>query len=87
MVHGQIKPSAQSPCWLVPTVIPYTRSWSPSRSRSPRAARAVEVSLAVLTVSGYIGGKLAFRYGVRVADEHTQAEGYVPDSDEAWQAH
>jgi uncharacterized membrane protein len=43
------------------------------------------VSLAVLALSGYIGGKLAFRYGVRVADEHTQAEGYVPDSDEAWQ--
>lgn len=35
------------------------------------------VSLAVLTVSGYLGGKLAYRYGVRVADEVTQAEGYV----------
>jgi uncharacterized membrane protein len=34
------------------------------------------VSLAVLGVSGYLGGKLAYRYGVRVADETTQAEGY-----------
>lgn len=34
------------------------------------------VSLAVLAVSGYLGGKLAYHYGVRVADEATQAEGY-----------
>jgi uncharacterized membrane protein len=34
------------------------------------------VSLAVLAVSGYLGGKLAYRYGVRVAEETTQAEGY-----------
>jgi uncharacterized membrane protein len=34
------------------------------------------VSLAVLGVSGYLGGKLAYRYGVRVADEQTQAEGF-----------
>ncbi|WP_433193877.1 DUF2231 domain-containing protein [Nocardia sp. CA-107356] len=33
-------------------------------------------ALAVLTVSGYLGGKLAYRYGVRVADETTQATGY-----------
>jgi uncharacterized membrane protein len=33
-------------------------------------------SLAVLAVSGYLGGKLAYRYGVRVADEATQAQGY-----------
>lgn len=36
------------------------------------------VSLAVLGVSGFLGGKLAYRYGVRVADESTQAEGYTP---------
>lgn len=35
------------------------------------------VSLAVLGVSGYLGGKLAYHYGVRVADEATQAEGYT----------
>lgn len=34
------------------------------------------ISLAVLGASGYLGGKLAYRYGVRVADEGTQAEGY-----------
>ncbi len=37
------------------------------------------VSLAVLGVSGFLGGKLAYRYGVRVAEESTQAEGYTPD--------
>jgi uncharacterized membrane protein len=33
-------------------------------------------SLAALAVSGYLGGKLAYRYGVRVAGEATQIEGY-----------
>jgi len=35
------------------------------------------VSLAVLGVSGFLGGKLAYHYGVRVADEATQAMGFV----------
>jgi uncharacterized membrane protein len=35
------------------------------------------VSLAVLGLSGFLGGKLAYRYGVRVADEATQAEGFT----------
>lgn len=34
------------------------------------------VSLLALTVSGYLGGKLAYHYGVRVADEATQATGF-----------
>ncbi|MFI6599540.1 DUF2231 domain-containing protein [Nonomuraea sp. NPDC050536] len=34
-------------------------------------------SLAVLSIAGYLGGKLAFRYGVRVADESAQAEGFT----------
>jgi uncharacterized membrane protein len=34
------------------------------------------VSVAALGVSGYLGGKLAYHYGVRVADEATQAQGY-----------
>jgi uncharacterized membrane protein len=34
------------------------------------------VSLALLGISGNLGGKLAFRYGVRVADEETQSEGF-----------
>lgn len=38
------------------------------------------VSLVALLVSGYLGGKLAFRYGVRVAEEHDQAEGFELDS-------
>jgi uncharacterized membrane protein len=35
------------------------------------------VALALLVVSGWLGGKLAYRYGVRVADEDAQLEGYV----------
>jgi uncharacterized membrane protein len=34
------------------------------------------VSLALVGAAGFLGGKLAYRYGVRVADERTQAEGY-----------
>jgi uncharacterized membrane protein len=34
------------------------------------------VGLLMLVVSGWLGGKLAYRYGVRVADETTQAEGF-----------
>jgi uncharacterized membrane protein len=35
------------------------------------------VSFAVLAVSGFLGGRLAYRFGVRVADETTQAEGFT----------
>lgn len=43
------------------------------------------VALVGLAVSGWLGGKLAYRYGVRVASESVQAEGYAaaganPDS-------
>lgn len=34
------------------------------------------VSLAALGVSGFLGGKLAYAYGIRVADEATQAAGF-----------
>jgi uncharacterized membrane protein len=34
------------------------------------------VALLLLTASGWLGGRLTYRYGVRVADEVTQAEGY-----------
>ena len=34
------------------------------------------VALALLSVSGWLGGKLAYRYGVRVADDDKQAEGF-----------
>jgi uncharacterized membrane protein len=34
------------------------------------------VGYAVVGASGYLGGKLAYHYGVRVADETTQSEGF-----------
>lgn len=34
------------------------------------------LALAALGVSGYLGGELAYHYGVRVADEGTQSHGY-----------
>ncbi len=34
------------------------------------------VALVLLSISGYLGGKLAYRYGVRVADEETQLTGF-----------
>jgi len=34
------------------------------------------VTLAVLSASGWLGGRLAYRFGVRVAEETTQAEGF-----------
>jgi uncharacterized membrane protein len=37
------------------------------------------VAIAFLGASGWLGGKLAYRYGVRVADEATQAEGFTVD--------
>ena len=33
--------------------------------------------VAALGISGYLGGKLTYRYGVRVAGELTQADGYL----------
>ena len=35
------------------------------------------LTLVVLTVAGYLGGTLAYRYGVRVAGEDTRAGGYT----------
>jgi uncharacterized membrane protein len=34
------------------------------------------LGLAVIGASGFLGGKLAYRYGVRVADESVQADGF-----------
>ncbi|TDQ00481.1 DUF2231 domain-containing protein [Labedaea rhizosphaerae] len=34
-------------------------------------------ALVALAASGYLGGKLAYHYGVRVAAESTQAQGYT----------
>jgi uncharacterized membrane protein len=37
------------------------------------------VALVLLAVSGWLGGMLAYRYGVRVADEEAQLQGYLHD--------
>jgi len=37
------------------------------------------VALVFLSTSGWLGGKLVYRHGVRVADEATQLEGFVQD--------
>jgi uncharacterized membrane protein len=34
------------------------------------------VAIVLLAISGWIGGRLAYRYGVRVVDERAQAEGF-----------
>jgi uncharacterized membrane protein len=44
------------------------------------------VSLVALGASGYLGGKLAYHYGVRVAAESVQAEGYT-DSTRTSESH
>jgi uncharacterized membrane protein len=36
------------------------------------------VAFLITGASGYLGGKLAYRYGIRVADEGTQSEGFQP---------
>ena len=49
----------------------------------PVTAGAMTLSAAcvvLLTVSGFLGGRLAYRYGVRVADEATKASGYLTRS-------
>jgi uncharacterized membrane protein len=45
------------------------------------------VCVAALFVSGYLGGKLTYRYGVRVAAEVTQAEGYLAPDDGTEMSH
>jgi uncharacterized membrane protein len=39
------------------------------------------VALALLLVSGWLGGMLAYHFGVRVADEDTQLDGYLHDGE------
>jgi len=41
------------------------------------------VSLLALTVSGSLGGKLAYRFGVRVVPDRVQADGFVSPTQEA----
>lgn len=37
------------------------------------------IALLILSVSGWLGGKLTYRFGVRVAEEDDQLEGYLHD--------
>lgn len=37
------------------------------------------VALGALGAAGWLGGKLTYRYGVRVVDEHTQADGFTTE--------
>ncbi len=54
------------------------------RQQRDRTGRGVPPSLiglsatafALLATAGHLGGKLAYRYGVRVADEGDQRDGY-----------
>jgi len=55
--------------------------WRHGTYQQPEAVEAPQVvlaaiSLGALGLSGYLGGKLAYRYGVRVADEGVQEEGF-----------
>ncbi len=54
------------------------RNPSHGRPVDPRLVALSAASVTALAFSGYLGGKLAYRYGVRVASEVTQAEGFVP---------
>ncbi|SFW85297.1 DUF2231 domain-containing protein [Amycolatopsis australiensis] len=56
--------------------------WRRASSDGPGAVGTGPLVLSVaallaLAASGYLGGKLAYHYGVRVAAESTQAEGYA----------
>lgn len=55
--------------------------WRHSQSHQPARAHPGQLALsavgiAVLLVSGWLGGMLSYRFGVRVADEVTQREGF-----------
>ncbi len=52
------------------------RNGSTSEHAPPGPLVLSALSLAALAVSGYLGGKLAFRYGVRVVEERLQADGF-----------
>lgn len=63
----------------------YTANFFWRHASSPVAGHSVAVgplvlsvvSLIALTISGTLGGRLAYHFGIRVADETTQAEGFV----------
>lgn len=53
------------------------RDASPSAAASRGAIEMSAAGLVALLAGGFLGGRLAYHYGVRVADECTQAEGFV----------
>ena len=66
-------------------IVLFVISWIIRRNADDEATNAglillSIVALALLSVSGWLGGKLAYRYGVRVADERVQAEGFSSTS-------
>ena len=63
---------------LVTTVVHFVGQ---PQSAFPALYALVVVAYALLGVSGWLGGKLAYHYGVRVADEGTQASGFVRPHD------
>jgi uncharacterized membrane protein len=66
-------------CWGVSFYLRYRGEFNDSRSWT---VVSDVVLLAILGVSGYLGGTLAYRYGVRVVTEATQREGYDPALDQ-----
>jgi uncharacterized membrane protein len=58
-------------------------AWRLGSDRTATAAGPLALSvvgLVALSVSGALGGKLAYHYGIRVADEQTQVAGFAPVS-------
>jgi uncharacterized membrane protein len=62
-------------CWAVSFYLRFLGEFNDSRSWT---VVSDVVLLVILGVSGYLGGTLAYRYGVRVATEATQREGFDP---------
>lgn len=54
------------------------REWAPPWETPVWCIVLSVLGLAVLGASGYLGGKLSYHYGVRVAGGARMAEGYVP---------
>ena len=52
-------------------------TWAHTGPVDPGMIALSAACVAALGVSGYLGGKLAYRYGVRVAAEANQADGYL----------
>lgn len=51
--------------------------WAEDGDRVPGAAFALSLAaLCLVGASGWLGGKLSYRYGVRVVDEDTQGDGF-----------